>query len=183
LETFAEPREFVENAGYIRDREHVMSGFATQSIDAPILDVVLGFAKLPQCFTLQSCYGHFAYAGQPDPHNLTPLPAQDIGSVRYRIAYVALCIEHSAMGALLREALEEMRVIDTEYVQFGSPSWFWERYPNSYALQVEPERFMAKDEAVIAYREALHVQRVRDEFFKRLRELVVPLGRRSGRAN
>jgi len=172
LETFAKSREFVENAGYARHREHVMSAFDPQSIDAPILDVVLGFAKLPQCFTLQSCYGHFAYARQPDPGNLAALPAEDIGSVRYRIAYVALCIEHSATGARLREALEGIRAIDTEYVQFGSPSWFWERYGNSYALQVEPKRFMGKDEAVIEHREALHIQRVRDEFFKRLRELV-----------
>ena len=172
METFTEPRKFVENAGYASDREHVMSAFEPHSIDAPIRDVISGFAKLPQCFTLQSCCGHFVWAGQPGPDNLSVLPAQDVGSVRYRIAYVALCIENSAAGACLREALEGVRVIDTEYVQFGSPGWFWERYPNSYALQVEPERFMEKDDAVIAHREALHVQRVRDEFFKRIRKLV-----------
>ncbi len=180
METFVEPHEFVKSTGYVRDRGHVISAFAPQSIDASILDVVLGFAKLPQCFTLQSCCGHFIWAGQLDPDNLTVLPAQDIGSVRYRIAYVALCIENSTMGARLREALEGIQAIDTAYVQFGSPDWFWEQYPNSYALQVEPERFMAKDEVVIAHREALHVQRVRDEFFKRLRDLVCAAQKETG---
>ena len=149
-----------------------MSALAPQTIDAPILDVVLGFAKLPHCFTLQSCHGHFVYPSQPDPSNLATLPAEDVGSIRYRIAYVALCIEHSAAGAYLRGALEEIPTIDPEYVQFGSPGWFRGRHPNSYALQVEPKRFMFKDEAVIEHREALHVQWVRDRFFERLRELV-----------
>ena len=149
-----------------------MSAFAPQTIDAPILDVVLGFAKLPHCFTLQSCHGHFVYQEQPDLDNLAALPAEDVGPVRFRIAYVALCIEHSAAGARLRGALKEIPTIDPEYVQFGSPDWFQERHPNSYALQVEPERFMFKDEAVIEHREALHVQWVRDRFFERLRVLV-----------
>lgn len=172
LETFAEPREFVENTRYARDRQRILSAFTPQNVDTPILDVVFGFARLSHCFTLQSCHGHFVYPAQPDPDNLAPLPAEDVGAVRFRIAYVALCIEHSAEGACLRGALERITTIDPEYVQFGSPGWFWERHPNSYALQVEPERFMLKDDAVIEHREALHVQWVRDRFFERLRALV-----------
>jgi hypothetical protein len=172
LETFAEPREIVENPRYERDRRRVMSAFESQSIDSPILDVIQELAGLPHCFTLQSCYGHFVYAAQPDPHNLAVLPAEDVGPVRYRIAYVALCIEQGAAGGRLRRALGEIPTIDPEYVQFGSPGYFWDRFPNSYALQVEPERFMLEDAAVIGHREALHVQRVRDRFFQRLRELV-----------
>ena len=175
METFAEPRELVENARYAEDRQRVISTLASQTIDAPILDVIEGFARLPQCFTLQSCYGHFVYAAQPDPRNVAALPVEDVGMVRYRIAYLALCIEHSAAGARLRGALAEIPRIDPAYVQFGSADYFWERYPNSYALQVEPERFMLEDEAVIGHREALHVQRVRDRFFERLRALLVPL--------
>ncbi len=172
METFAEPRDFVENTRYAGDRERIISALAPQSIDAPIRDVVLAFARLPHCFTLQSCYGHFVYAGQHDPDNLDVLPEKDAGSIRYRIAYVALCIEHSSKGARLREVLEGITRIDPEYVQLGSPGWFWDQYPNSYALQIEPERFMLKDEAVIEHREALHVQRVRDEFFELLRVIV-----------
>jgi len=89
LETFAEPREFVENTRYARDRQRAVSAFAPQSIDAPIRDIILGFARLPHCFTLQSCHGHFVHAAQSDPGNLAALPAMNIGSVRYRIAYVA----------------------------------------------------------------------------------------------
>ena len=172
METFAEPREFVENTRYARDRQRAASAFAPQSIDAPIRDVILGFARLPHCFTLQSCYGHFVHAAQPDPGNLAALPAEDVGSIRYRIAYVALCIEHNATGARLRGALEDIPTIDSEYVQFGSPGWFWEQHPNTYALQVEPERFIHRDEAIIEHCEALHVQWVRDQFFERLRQLV-----------
>ena len=157
-----------------------MSAFVPGSIDAPILDIVLGFARLPHCFTLQSCYGHFVWPGQPDPDNLDSLPDQDVGSVTYRIAYVALCVEPSEAGAQLRHTLEGIRTVDAEYVQFGSPSWFWSQYPNSYALQVEPERFAGQDEAVMPHPEALHVEGVRNEFFTRLRELVVAAQGRVG---
>jgi hypothetical protein len=151
-------------------------------IDAPIRDVILSFAKLTCCFTLQCCFGHFVHAAQPDPEKLTPLPIENVGPVRYRIAYVALCIEQSAAGAKLRGMLEEVPTIDSEYVQFGSPGWFWEQHPNSYALQVEPARFMFKDEAVIPHKEALHVQRVRDQFYERLREILAAGQREFGAA-
>lgn len=148
-----------------------MSAFAPASIDAPILDIIIAFGKLSHCFTLQSCYGHFVWPGQPGAENLELLPVDGTGSVRYRIAYVALCIEEGAAGARLRDALARISAVDTKCVQFGSPDWFWKQYPNSYAVQVEPARFAAQDEAVVEYTEALRLQGVRDEFFRRLREL------------
>ena len=172
METFAPLREFEVHAGYARAREKVMSAFDPSSIDTPILDVVQGFAELPHCFTLQSCFGHFMWDGQTDPHSLEAVPTRDVGTVRYNIAYLALCMEQSAAGSRLRELLDGVRAVDIEYVQFGSPAWFWERYPNSYALQVEPERFQSQDRAVLVHSEALHVQAVRDEFFVRLREIL-----------
>ena len=69
--------------------------------------------------------------------------------------------------------------LDARYVQFGSPGWFWDQYPNSYALQVQPERFRLQDRAVMPHEEALLVQAVRDGFFARLREILaaaVPKG-------
>ncbi len=42
---------------------------------------------------------------------------------------------------------------------------------NSYALQVEPDRFKCEDKAMLDYREALNIQRLRDVFFARLKEL------------
>lgn len=172
METFAAPRALVDDPRYRRDRRRALAGLKPEDIDAPIRDVILGFAELPCCFTLQSCYGHFVHPEHPDPDNLAALPARDVGSVRYRIAYVALCVEHSAAGARLRGALGGIPSIDPQYVQFGSPGWFWERHLNSYALQVEPERFATEDDALIEHREALHVERVRNRFFDRLRELL-----------
>lgn len=169
METFAAPREFVEDTGYSERRVRTVSALAPDCIDAPIRDLILGFAGLSHCFTLQSCYGHFLYTGQGDPQSVNTLPEEDIGPVRYRIAYLALCIENGATGGRLRGALQALAEIDPEDVQFGSPGWFWEQHPNSYALQVEPGRFKQEDEAVIGHSEALHIQQVRDEFFEGLR--------------
>jgi hypothetical protein len=180
VETFAHPREFVEHSCYAEDRKAVMSALDPATIDAPILDVVRGFAKLPHCFTLQSCFGHFMWDGQNDAHSLQTLPARDVGLVRYSIAYLALCIEHSPAGVRLRESLERVPSVDRQYVQFGSPGWFWEQYPNSYALQVEPGRFQLQDRAAMPHEEALHVQAVRDKFFARLREVVAAAQSRVG---
>jgi hypothetical protein len=62
--------------------------------------------------------------------------------------------------------------IDPDYLQFGSADWFWERWLNSYALQVEPARYMTRDDVVLPAAEALHVQRTRDLFFSELRKLL-----------
>ena len=142
-------------------------------LDVPIIDLINGFNKLPYCFTLQSCYGHFVYNGQKDFHNLEPLPAKDtIAKVEYRIAYIAFCIENSASGRGLFEALKEITAIDPENVQFCCAEWFWKRQVNSYALQVEPDRFKRKDNAILNYKEALYIENVRNEFFVRLDELL-----------
>lgn len=172
METFAQPREFVVNPRYERERELALSNLDLKRIDAPIREIIAGLAKLPYCFTLQSCYGHFVHAAQPDRHNLAPLPAHDVGPIEYRIAYLALCIENSAGGKQLRTALSQIPEIDPEYVQFGSPGWFWRQHLNSYALQVEPARFAHQDVVIVEHQEALHIQEVRDRFYARLAELV-----------
>jgi hypothetical protein len=172
VETFEHSRDFVEHSSYAQDRTTVLSALDPATIDAPILDVVQGFAQLPHCFTLQSCFGHFTWDGQPDTRGLQTLPARDVGLVTYSVAYLALCIEHSPAGVRLRESLERVPAVDRQCVQFGSPGWFWDQYPNSYALQVEPERFRFQDRAAMRHDEALHVQAVRDRFFAHLRELV-----------
>lgn len=176
METFSEARDFAEHPSYRRDRRNVLSGLSRGEIDAPFRDIVTAFEKLPQCFTLQCCYGHFVWAGQPDKHNLHELPLQMKGLVRYRIAYLALCIEWSDRGAHLRQGLAEVCDIDRQYVQFGSPDWFWQQYPNSYALQVEPERFATKDEAWLEHAEALHVQTVRNRVFQQVRVVLADHG-------
>jgi hypothetical protein len=172
METWAQPRKLVDNPGYRDDREQVLAALDLNAVDSPIRGVITAFSKLPYCHTLQCCYGHFVHAAQKDPYNIERLPLRDIGSVEYRIAYIALCIEDSPPGLHLRSLLEGITEIDTQYVQFGSPEWFWNQHLNSYSLQVEPELWMDRDVAVIEYQEALRVQEVRDLFFERLSEAV-----------
>lgn len=172
MRTFEAVRELVDDPGYTAERERVLASLELEDIDAPLRRIIRGFAALPYCFTLQCCYGHFVHAAQPQPDNLEPLLPGGAGSVRYRIAYVALCLEDSAEGRRLYADLSELPGIDPDYLQFGSPGWFRLRRPNSYALQVEPLRFAEQDEAVLPYREALHVQQIRERFFARLEELV-----------
>ena len=173
METFTEPKELVENPHYQEQRRESLAGLSDDMIDAPIVDIINGFNKLRYCFTMQSCYGHFVYNNQKDPYNLEPLPITDnVARVEYRIAYICLCIQNSALGRALLEALNEITAIDPQNIQFCCAEWFWERQVNSYALQVEPDRFKHKDTAVLDYREALHIEKTRNEFFVQLRELI-----------
>ena len=134
--------------------------------------IVEKFAMLSHCFTLQSCYGHFLHASGQDTHNLGRLPARYVGLVTYRIAYIAFCLENSRSGKALFYELSRIPEIDTDFVQFGSADWFWERHLNSYVLQVEPARHMNKDQIIVEHSEAQHIQHIRDLFFKRLAELL-----------
>jgi hypothetical protein len=125
LETFTEPREFVENTRYSQDRQDALAALDLGSIDEPIVDIVAGFATLPHCFTLQCCYGHFICAPEQDPHSFEPIPLGYAGLVRYRIAYIAFCLETSRRGWALRERLARVPTVYPGYIQFGSADWFW----------------------------------------------------------
>jgi len=172
LETFAPPRRFVDHTRYSRARSDALAALDLGSIDEPIVDLISGFAALPHCFALQSCHGHFVYGPNQDPRSHEPLPIDHTGTVQYRIAYVAFCIENSDRGRALREAMSQIPKVDPSYVQFGSPDWFWERWLNSYALQVEPLAHQHRDEATLDAGEAFHIQGVRELFFERLRALL-----------
>ena len=173
METFTEPKELVENSHYQVQRQKSLASLTDSMIDDPIIELINGFNNLPYCFTLQSCYGHFVYNGQNDPHNVEPLPITDtIARVEYRIAYICFCIENSTQGGKLLEALKMITAIDPENVQFCCAEWFWKRQVNSYVLQVEPDRFKCKDRAMLEYMEALHIEKIRNGFFYRLEELL-----------
>ncbi len=162
----------MENGQFSEDRQNTLRALDLRDVDEPIRETVGGFAVLPHCFTLQSCHGHFLYAPDQGPHSLARLPTREDGPVRYRIAYIAFCLQNSRGGRAMRRALAQIPAIDVDYVQFGSADWFWERHPNSYALQVEPARYMTRDEATLGHAEALHVQRIRDLFFVTLKQLL-----------
>ena len=177
METFTEPKDFVDNPHYLQQRQASLATLDADMIDGPIVDIVKSFRDLPYCFTLQSCYGHFMHAGQQDCNNTERLHIADGSAVvTYRIAYIAFCIENSPEGKGLFEELKDISAADPEFIQFGSAEWFWDRQVNSYALQVEPERYMDKDQVTIDYQEALHVQDVRDSFFFEFRNLLCRKG-------
>ena len=173
METFTQPKEFVDNPHYRAQRQGYLDRLDMNTVDRPIVEIIDGFSKLPYCFTLQSCYGHFVHDFQKHPHNIEPLPDSDsILPVEYRIAYLALCVENSDPGRALFRDLEKIPAMDTVYVQFGSADWFWERQVNTYVLQVEPERYMMQDRAVIGYQEALYIEEIRHRFFTAVNRLV-----------
>lgn len=171
METFAEARELVDDPSFGVERRRAVESLRLDEIDPPIRAIVAALAELPDCFTLQSCCGHFVHAAQLRPDNLERLPADDPGPVTYRIAYLALCLADTAGGRRLLDALGELPAIDPPYVQLGSPEWFWRQHVNAYAVQVEPLRFAGQDLAVVTHREALHLQAVRDRFLVRLAEI------------
>jgi len=166
LETFIELKALVENPHYQIQKQKILSALTDDMIDMPIIDLINGLNKLPYCFTLQSCYGHFVHSRQDDSHNLDPLPEKKIiAKVEYRIAYIAFCIENSHMGKELFDSLKQIETIDPENIQFCCAEWFWKKQVNSYALQVEPDRFKQKDTAILDYKEALNIEKIRNEFF------------------
>jgi hypothetical protein len=173
METFIEPRELVNNPGFEKQRQRTLADLTDDMIDAPIVSVVRELNNLPFCFTLQCCYGHFVYDGRWDQHNLDPLPASEkISRVTYRIAYMAFCIDDCEAGRDLLDHLEHITTLDPENIQFCSAGWFWSRQVNSYALQVEPDRFKHKDKAVLDYKEALYIENLRNKFFPRLEKML-----------
>jgi hypothetical protein len=173
METFTAPKELVENPCFKEQKQKRLAGLTDDMIDAPLIEIITRINQRPYCFTLQSCYGHFLYPGQQNPDNLESLPVTtSIASVDYRIAYVAFCIENSQSGKTLLEALGNIALIDPHTIQFCSAEWFWQRQVNSYALQVEPDRFKHKDRVVLDYKEALNIEKMRNEFFVQLGDLL-----------
>jgi hypothetical protein len=173
METFAAPKRLVPNPRYSKQKLKSLKALSHADIDVPIQGIIQDFNALPYCFTIQCCYGHFLYKTQRDPHNLDRLPVlRTIAAVEYRIAYVAFCVANSDSGRAFRDSLKTIVDIDPQNIQFCSAKWFWERQVNSYALQVEPDRFKHLDRATLEYGEALKIEKLRDAFFKRLKGVI-----------
>jgi hypothetical protein len=172
METFTEPRPLVANARYTDERRTALDVLDLTAVDDPVVDIVEAFELLPYCFTLQCCYGHFVTAAGQDEHSLAAVPVGHAGSVRYRIAYVAFCVENGERGRAVLDTLSGLPAVDPAYIQFGSADWFWDQWVNSYVLQVEPAAHRFKDQAALAAGEAVHTQRVRDAFFAELRRVL-----------
>ena len=176
METFITCLGLVANPNFMDQKSKHLAELSNDMIDAPIVDIINNFNTRPYCFTLQSCYGHFLYAGQDNEHNLDPLPiTSSIDTVKYRIAYIAFCIDNSVHGKKFLTALEKLTTMDPENIQLGSAEWFWQQQVNSYAIQVEPDRYKYQDTAIIEYAEALSIENVRNQFYKKLKELLCHL--------
>lgn len=173
METFTAVKDFVHNPHYHGQRQKALSSLNIDTIDQPIVELISSFAKLTYCFTLQSCYGHFIYDIQTDSKNTEPLPIPGtVACVEYRIAYMALCIQNSALGRELFKDMSTLPSIAPEYIQLGCAEWFWQRQVNSFAVQVEPDRHKTEDRIVVDYQEALYIEGVRNEFFSELGRLL-----------
>ena len=173
METYIKEKGFVHNPCYHTQREESINKLDMNSIDVPIFQFIEILLFVPYCFTLQSCYGHFFYEKQRNIKNTEPLPVSKSNiPVDYRIAYIALCIENSESGRKFFGRLQEIPAIDPDYIQFGCAEWFWEKQVNSYVLQVEPKRDKTKDSTTIGYQEALHIEKIRNEFFKELGKFI-----------
>jgi hypothetical protein len=173
LETFIEPKELIENPSFQEQRQKCLAGLSDDMIDGPIVDLINNLNRLSHCYTIQCCYGHFVHNDRPDPLDMGPLPVTDtISKVEYRIAYICFCVENSAEGRGFLKILKGITDIDPDNIQFCSAEWVWERQVNTYALQVEPDRFKRQDTAELDYQEALHVEKIRNEFFSRLRSSI-----------
>ncbi len=172
METFGPSLPPVKNGRFADQRRAALAGLATAEIDEPIAGLIAAVNRREHCFTQQCCFGHFVWPPDRGPHNCTPLPPEDPGvPIEYRIAYVALCLDDGKEGRALLWGLSAVAEADPDYVQFGTAAWFWERQVNSYALQVEPERFRDKDSVTLAFEEARRVELARDRFFAALGRL------------
>jgi hypothetical protein len=173
METFEPPRSILANSRFAEQKRAAVRDMVQADIDAPIVDLIRSFNHLPHCFTLQSCFGHFTWLPDQDTHNVEPLPAGDLDvPVRYRIAYLAFCLDDGTERCAMMSKLRDVTCIDPEYVQFGCADWFWTRQINSYVLQVEPLRFEHRDEAILGFPEARRIEQVRNRFFEVLRSIV-----------
>lgn len=178
METFIKAKPFADNPNYEQERKSALRQLEHEIrdglVDPPVIGLLKEIGRIPHCFTLQSCYGHFIHKKQPNKANLESLVryAGEIESVHYRIAYIAFCIKNTGPGRELYADILDLVKLDPDYIQFGSASWFWERNINSYVIQIEPGRSKTKDSVLINMDEALHIERVRDRFFDELPGIV-----------
>ncbi|MDY7001919.1 MAG: hypothetical protein SVS15_09085 [Thermodesulfobacteriota bacterium] len=174
METFTRPRAFIRDPGYVQRRNKALTDLAHAKIDPPLVNIIKDFNALPHCFTLQCCFGHFVVDGQEitlEAESLAKYPKDTL--LEYRIAYLALCIENSDAGKRLYRDLSAIEQIGAGYIQFHGADWFWQRHANSYALQAVPERFKAKDTALVDFDEALVLEKTKARMFEEIQKVLV----------
>ena len=170
METYIPARPFTAHPTFEQDREMSLRSLDLSAIDPPIRSLVNSINMRPELFTLQCCHGHFVTEDGRELANSGE--GNEDESFIYRIAYLAVCIADSKAGRETRERLTSLPArVDPEHVQFGSATWFWDQWPNSYVVQVMPDRYKDLDKARIEGAEARELERIRDTFFVALGEL------------
>lgn len=169
METYTAPKPFEDYPGFQSDRQLALSILDSTLIDKPLAGLIKDFNTLPYLFTLQCCHGHFVTT---DDEEISDFDVSgSINKVEYRLAYLAFCIESSPSGVTFAQQLKAISLTMAEgLVQFCSAQWFWDQWPNSYALQVIPQRFKDKDRAIIDFHEAEKIQQARDIFFAYMKD-------------
>lgn len=170
METYIPHKPFTSHPTFEMDRDAALNSLDPSAVDPQIRLLVNAINTHPQIFTLQCCHGHFV---TEDGRELTHLDEGRAGeSLLYRLAYLAVCIADNEAGRQFRTLLMDLPArIDPENVQFGSATWFWDQWPNSYVVQVMPDRYKELDKVRIDYAEALELEKIRDAFFAALGEL------------
>jgi hypothetical protein len=168
METFAGPKRFVDNPEYEQNRLVALgtlrSLISTGRIDPPLVELITLFSRVSHCYTIQSCFGHFVHALEPDKHTLARLTPYRgmVRTVQYRIAYIAFVLETSENGFMLYRDLRALALKNPGYIQFGSAGWFWGQSVNTYQIQVAPEQEKEKDSFWVTYDKALLLEEMRD---------------------
>lgn len=178
MKTFTEAKPMVVDHDYqmrrARSSRELEAAFESGSIDAPISELVKRISRIPYCFTLQSCYGHFVFRDGTEEHSMKRI-SQDMGegtTVRYRVAYMAFCLQDGQSGVELLDDLKAVHDVDPDYIQFGSADWFWNICVNTYVLQAEPERWRSEDYIDIDASEALRIETARDLLYSELEAVI-----------
>lgn len=178
METYTQAKPMVEDLSYEARRNDSISLLKNElsagNIDPPLIDLLRDISKIPHCYTLQSCYGHFVHDLQTDKNNTEPLKKykDSISQVHYRIAYMAFSIQKSVFGRRFHDDLKKVVEIDPEFIQFGSSDWFWKQVVNTYVVQLEPKRSMSLDSVWVDIDEALYMESLREKFFSEIRDIV-----------
>ena len=174
MQTYCPDKPLQPNPEFETARARALEDLAGAEIDEPITDIIESLNRLPFCYTLQCCFGHFVAPEQPDDHNLA-LVAESGPSTHflYRIAYVAFCVDASPDGKRLLNMLRDIPSrVDRDNVQFGCAQWFRDRCVNSYVLQIQPSGRADVDSLTVTRREALRIQSARNRFWDTMREML-----------
>ena len=96
MQTYTKARPIEDDPDFEARRDAARAALDLPDVDEPMVPLVEELNRLPHCFTLQCCFGHFVADGETDPRTLAPPPPMGKKSMEYNLAYVAFCAVRSA---------------------------------------------------------------------------------------